>query len=168
MIDDPRPQATGNFHSRPPWPEIARRYPSITAADGRVFFIDRHGIIDGLSPYECDKGGRRCDCPTDAPDQEQIAWVMLWIERRSLEPIRTPSMGSYHLKHVCERWAGDYISNGALIIAFHRCGFRQFADASTLGLRNTNICVSRKSVRQLPESSPSWRMSTSWREVGAR
>jgi hypothetical protein len=34
-----------------------------------------------------------------------------------LTPTKTPRVCSYVLKHIAERWAGRYVSNGALIAA---------------------------------------------------
>jgi hypothetical protein len=41
------------------------------------------------------------------------------IPRRS-----SVNLGSYSLKHQAERWAGDYVSNGALIAAAVHLGFK--------------------------------------------
>lgn len=45
-----------------------------------------------------------------------------WL--RHIPRRKTVSLGSYWLKHQAERWAGDYISNGALIAAAIHLGFR--------------------------------------------
>ncbi len=47
-----------------------------------------------------------------------VAWLN-HIPRR-----KTVNLGSYSLKHQAERWAGDYISNGAIIAAAIHLGFR--------------------------------------------
>lgn len=54
---------------------------------------------------------RRYLCTSDA--QAQIAACLRWLADHSIPP----SVGSYRLKHIIERWAGRYISNGACIVA---------------------------------------------------
>ena len=38
-----------------------------------------------------------------------------WLSK--FKRVKTPQLGSYHLKHVVERLEGEYVSNGALIAA---------------------------------------------------
>ncbi|MBO0407071.1 hypothetical protein [Aeromonas hydrophila] len=54
---------------------------------------------------------RRHLCTSDA--QVQIAACLRWLSDHSIPP----RVGSYRLKHIIERWAGRYISNGACIVA---------------------------------------------------
>lgn len=54
---------------------------------------------------------RRHLCTSDA--QAQIAACLRWLTDHCVPP----SVGSYRLKHIIERWAGRYISNGACIVA---------------------------------------------------
>jgi hypothetical protein len=58
------------------------------------------------------------------PVEEEVALCMAWLEQFAT-PRKTvnPRMGSYGLKHVVERWAGNYVSNGAFILAAHRLGY---------------------------------------------
>lgn len=45
-----------------------------------------------------------------------------WL--RHIPKRKTVNLGSYWLKHQAERWAGDYVSNGALIAAAIHLRFR--------------------------------------------
>jgi hypothetical protein len=153
MISDPSRQTSGILYDRDPWPEIARRYPSITTADGRIYFVDRHGLIAGLIPWENNRGRRRCDYPAEPPETLDIMAAVWWIRHRDLRPQKTPTLGSYRGKHLAEKWRNDYVSNGALIIAFARLGFPQYVDPSGWDQLNTTIGVSRRSYKHLPEAT---------------
>ena len=54
---------------------------------------------------------RRYLCNSDALDQ--VAACLCWLADHAIPP----RAGSYRLKHIIERWAGRYISNGACIVA---------------------------------------------------
>lgn len=84
---------------------------------------------NGLWPYSDASPGSH----NDLPREEEIAMCREWIRAhvRKVDQIRTqPSFrggvgNSYHLKHVVESWRpGEYISNGALIEAALREGYR--------------------------------------------
>ena len=150
---------SGHMHERDPWPAIARRYPGITSADGRVYFVDKAGLIDGLSCFGDHQGRRRCDCPYDPPAASDIAKVLGWIECRKLRPIVKATASSYSAKHWCERFVKEYIPNGAAIVAFHRAGFTQYVQPVSSGELNTTIAISRKSYKYLPEVMNGLRIS---------
>jgi hypothetical protein len=46
-----------------------------------------------------------------------VAWLRL------VPKVQQPRRSSYYLKHAAEKWAGAYISNGALIAAAVHLGF---------------------------------------------
>jgi hypothetical protein len=50
-----------------------------------------------------------------------IAWLQKYATRRKTVNKR---IGSYGLKHVVEKSAGVYVSNGSLILAVYRLGYR--------------------------------------------
>jgi hypothetical protein len=58
---------------------------------------------------------------TDMVEQVQVAtaWLSLCGRRKTVNR----KVSSYTLKHECERWAGRYVSNGALLMAAHSLGF---------------------------------------------
>lgn len=70
-----------------------------------------------------------------------------WL--RTLEPTQTPSVGSYGLKHTCERAIGSYVTNGTLICAAFAVGLvvRRQGDST-----NADIGVSRRSVERAERS----------------
>lgn len=61
--------------------------------------------------------GEMYGAPERPPERETdicLAWIDLWTAPRvSINK----SHGSYFLKHVIERWSGEYIPNGAFIAA---------------------------------------------------
>ena len=46
---------------------------------------------------------------------DQIDRAAAWL--RLLPRVKAPNLSSYWMKHVAEDWAGNYVSNGALIAA---------------------------------------------------
>lgn len=56
-----------------------------------------------------------------APSEEEVQ-VCVSVLRR-LTPRKRARVSSYWLKHVIERWHGDYICNGAVLEACRRIGF---------------------------------------------
>ena len=71
------------------------------------------------------------------PDEEQVAICIAWLEVHA-KPRKTvnvrPGFGSYSLKHVVEREAGQHVTNGAFILAVYQLGYEVIPD----GLRNPN------------------------------
>jgi hypothetical protein len=61
---------------------------------------------------------------TSGPDEAQVSICRRWIEEFCV-PAKTVKeyKGSYGLKHDVERWANEYVSNGAFIQAAHDLGF---------------------------------------------
>lgn len=123
-----------------------KRYPVITAIGGRTYRVDACGLLDVHRQWPAG----------DPPDEEQIATAMRWLSR--VEQIQTPSINSYSAKHAVERWLRlnvdkNYISNGAMIVAADRCGFRQSANDQSL---NSELAISLQSYKRLPESAGNW------------
>jgi hypothetical protein len=139
------------LYENPSWFHVAVTYPSIIASDGRRYYVDRSGLIDGLVTSGPNRGKRRCDHPYAPPEIEEIHAVMSWADARRLVPIKTHQLSSYAAKHYAERFAGMYVSNGAAIVAFYNLRFSQFVCPVSGGELNTSIAVSRKSYRGLPE-----------------
>lgn len=52
--------------------------------------------------------------------EEEISRCLEWLKLQTI--IKTPNRRyhSYHLKHVVERWSGEYISNGSFVEAVKR------------------------------------------------
>ncbi|HBV64098.1 MAG TPA: hypothetical protein DEF45_13875 [Rhodopirellula sp.] len=53
--------------------------------------------------------------------QKQIDLCHQWLSRATVA--RPPQFSSFWVKHVVENWAGQEISNGALIVAAFEAGF---------------------------------------------
>jgi hypothetical protein len=66
-----------------------------------------------------------------------------------LTPTKTPRVCSYALKHVAERWAGHYVSNGSLIAAAIARGL--VVESPPWWSMNPNVAVgvSQKSLKAL-------------------
>ena len=60
---------------------------------------------------------------------EQVRVCATWLSQCKRTKTLNRRTGSYQLKGECERWAGRYVSNGALLMAAHLLGFeiRQIA-----------------------------------------
>ncbi|WP_186775983.1 hypothetical protein [Rubripirellula reticaptiva] len=87
-------------------------------------------------------------CP---PSVVEILVCVAWLEKR-VTPRKTPSIGSYAIKHAVERWSGRYIPNGAAIIGVYLAGFPQYCEGYACPL-NTDVGISLPSYRRLPEAS---------------
>ena len=84
---------------------------------------------------------------------EEVATAVAFLQQ--CDPIRTPLISSYGLKHSAERWGealglSNYVSNGALIAAAHALGFPM---GRPEGL-NVRIGVSRRSLHKLEGHEP--------------
>ena len=57
-------------------------------------------------------------------DREQVEICKKWI-KKFLKPTKTikDDPTSYHYKHMVEEWSGQYISNGAFILAMLELGY---------------------------------------------
>ena len=81
------------------------------------------------------------------PREVETSKRFLDLLARTKQPSRRHRAYSYHLKHVCERWAKEYISNESLIEASRQLGI-PMAWAGD-GSPNCYLAVSVKSVRAL-------------------
>ena len=99
---------------------------------------DANGIITGTRPTR-----------ESSPDQVRICRAFL--ER--CERTKTGRIGSYGLKHVIERAAGEYVSNGACIQAAVDLGIVTRPIDPYNGSPNAWIGVSRRSVRRVAHGS---------------
>lgn len=63
------------------------------------------------------------------PRESEVRRCTAWLKKYAT-PRKTPNreIGSYGLKHIVEKWAGAYVSNGAFILAAHRLGFQMIPD----------------------------------------
>jgi hypothetical protein len=85
--------------------DVMQRYPDLT--------------IDGLGgDHRPNLEQRRADLIA-AHDQFEraVSWLQL------VPKVQEPRRSSYYLKHAAQRWAGDYVSNGALTAAAVHLGF---------------------------------------------
>ncbi|MGY2079718.1 hypothetical protein [Modestobacter sp. SYSU DS0657] len=57
-----------------------------------------------------------------AAHETTVVDVAAWL-RENIAPIKTPSVGSYTMKHVVERAIGRYVTNGELIAAALLAGY---------------------------------------------
>ena len=62
--------------------------------------------------------GRASLASREAAVLEIAAWL-----RENIAPIATPSVDSYHMKHVAERAIGEYVTNGEFIAAAVIAGY---------------------------------------------
>ncbi|WP_168566852.1 hypothetical protein [Crateriforma spongiae] len=129
---------------------IREEYPVIHLVGSMPMRAEAHGLMGfGAS------GG----IPAD---EEEIRLAVEWLTRRC-KPIKTPRHNSYVVKHCCERWAGRYVSNGAMIIAAERCGFRQRRLRNGV---NTEIGIDTRRLIRLPESDPNYQRSLDFAGIG--
>lgn len=112
-------------------------YPTIRTIDGAIHHVDANGII---SP------SRRLESP---PAKREIDDAMRWLA--TMTPAKSCTIGSYGAKHAAERWAGRYVSNGAMIVAVDRAGYRQEHRPHD-GL-NTGIGIDRRAYRAIVDQS---------------
>lgn len=83
-----------------------------------------------------------------ASNEDNVREVAAWL-RANVTPIKTPTQGSYGMKHVVERQLGRYVSNGELI-----------ADALIVGYPfrhvegpNVLLGMSQRDVKRLKSTS---------------
>ena len=75
--------------------------------------------------------------------QEQIVLCRKWLSRATIA--NPPQFNSFWIKHVVENWAGQSVSNGALIVAAFEAGFEiakpidEVGPNVTIGLDSTDI-----------------------------
>lgn len=76
-------------------------------------------------------------------DQKEIALCHQWLSRATVA--NPPQLSSFWIKHVVENWAGQSVSNGALIVAAFEAGFEiakpidEVGPNVTIGLDSTDI-----------------------------
>lgn len=85
------------------------------------------------------------DSPVDR-QQFECACAFLEATARPLKALN-PRSGSYWLKHLAEVWAGEYVSNGALIAAALALGFR-----FRIGMEDSPNCIFNLEVDRTPRS----------------
>jgi hypothetical protein len=93
--------------------------------------IDANGITPGPWP-------RR-----GAPRPEEVAICRDFLDR--CDRTKTARVDSYGLKHIIERWAGDYVSNGACLQAAVDLGL--LIKPYGRGSCNADLGISRRSVK---------------------
>jgi hypothetical protein len=59
----------------------------------------------------------------EEPDPEQVEICKRWLQEFARPGSRWHIHSSYGLKHIVERWAGEYVSNGAFILAALELGY---------------------------------------------
>ena len=104
--------------------------------------------------YEIDANGcltnewrkRNPDYQRTAPEPEQIHLCKVWLQEFATVG-KTYNAFSYGYKHVVERWAGKYVSNGAFIPAALECGFEIKPVDPLSPNANVKIKVSKKFLR---------------------
>lgn len=62
------------------------------------------------------------DCEELAGSEAMVMETAAWL-RENITPIKTPTVGSYSMKHVMERATGRYVTNGAFIAAALIAGY---------------------------------------------
>jgi hypothetical protein len=104
-------------------------------------------------------GGAGIGDTTSQPDEYEVGVAMEFL--RLCRVVKGPTINSYSLKHVIERWAAtrsdcrygrgtrDYISNGAAIEAARRLGIPFFVHERDPKYPNAEICISKISLREL-------------------
>ncbi len=73
----------------------------------------------------------------------QVKECLQWLGRA--EPSPDSEVSSFWLKHIVQDWAGTEISNGAVIVAAHRLGFRIRRDPGETS-SNVSIGIARHCV----------------------
>lgn len=114
-------------------------YPRVRTVDGETRLVDASGWL-----YV----GRRTlgsETYTDPPCPLQIERAFLALAVFNPEIVRTKGANicSYTFKHTLERLVGDYISNGAGIVAAYRAGI-ELHDFRPYRELNANLALSKK------------------------
>lgn len=106
---------------------------TVITNDNRPLKIVASGILDHCSPQDEDT----------AIPQRQIDLCHQWLSRATLKS--PPQFNSFWVKHVVENWAGQEISNGALIVAAFEAGFEiakpkdEAGPSVSIGLDSTDL-----------------------------
>ncbi|GFE71957.1 hypothetical protein [Chroococcus sp. FPU101] len=89
------------------------RKPTILKAIKKEPWLCPHGLI----PYEWQNWNRELETETMLSDNFKRQVMLCMSSLSEMTIIKTPSVGSYRLKHLIENDMGEYISNGALLVA---------------------------------------------------
>lgn len=112
-------------------------YPTVIV-NGWTYRVDRFGLIVGNRE------------PAHPPSLRQVAAATRWLARCRM--VIRPTVSSYAAKHWAERWAGSYVSNGALLVAAHHCGVPMRESRGVIGpALNCQLGLSLVSLRRLRE-----------------
>ncbi len=84
---------------------------TVITNDNRSLQIVARGILDPASTED----------ENTAIPQKQIDLCHQWLSRATIA--NPPQFSSFWIKHVVENWAGQKISNGAVIVAAFQAGF---------------------------------------------
>lgn len=79
--------------------------------------------------------------------EESVRELATWL-RDNVRPIKTPTVGSYGMKHVVEKAIGRYVSNGEFIAAALIAGYPYRHDAP-----NTLFGMSARDIRRLEQAA---------------
>ncbi len=85
----------------------------------------------------------------------EIALAVQWYQERIGQAgwVKSPELLSYPIKHAIERWAKQYVSNGAAICGAIIAGYPIRPNLDVIGQpRNCFIGISRRLYRSLPEA----------------
>ena len=110
--------------------------PSLTSGGiNSLFQIKRH---KKLSPEEAENEFRR-ERDLFLSEFDAFKICCEWLSK--FERIKTPQFSSYYLKHVVEKLAGEYVSNGALIAAAIHLNIPMKSGSDS---PNINIAISKR------------------------
>ncbi len=106
---------------------------------GTVYEITEMGLVSEFYRRRNEKGNKFNLDTQPAEDQVTrcVEWLQLFATPRKTVNYK---IGSYGLKHVVERWAGTYITNGAFLLAAHRAGYKIIPDEPLSP--NAHFCMS--------------------------
>lgn len=81
------------------------------------------GVYDPSSKTPDQRRNELADeCAKLVAREAAVVEIATWL-RENVTPIKTPTVGSYHMKHVAEEAMGEYVSNGELIAAALIAGY---------------------------------------------
>jgi len=80
-----------------------------------------HGSAEGQHPALDQKQIDQKQIDQKQIDQKEIDLCHQWLSRATIA--NPPQLSSFWIKHVVENWAGQNVSNGALIVAAFEAGF---------------------------------------------
>ena len=90
---------------------------------GVAYELEDHGVVSGILKVT------KTWTWGEEPNEDQVAICTAWLQEHAKPRKRVNSrIGSYGLKHVVERAAGHYVTNGAFILAAYRLGYTVIPD----------------------------------------